>query len=427
MYDIKMMIRMGLDKEVIIGLYKVFKVLNQDDSFTLRKYVKMMSTMIQGEKLVKHELEYITSTFMPPFPSKAFMTNIMAVDDMKQVFRKQIGADRTAPISIYLCVTDKCPNNCVYCSSKHRKHEEELTTEAWIRTINELQDMNTSIIGITGGEPMIRKDIYKLVEAIDDRSKSILFTSGINLSLKKAQLLKEKGLFGLGISLDSADQEKHNVNRNSDQAFDYALRALRIARKANLYTIAQTVIIKEEVNEENLFRLFRLAKKNGAHEVKILEPILSGNLLIDVKDNHKNAGLLYDEETRNQLVVIQHKANKLKGMPKISTFAYTESKGKFGCGAGTQHSYISASGDMYPCDFVSMNFGNVQEESVSVLWHNMNKTIGQPKTRCFAQQVNRQIYQESQGDLPLDLQRSCQICKANRSTVMPDYYRNLQN
>ena len=52
-----------------------------------------------------------------------------------------------------------------------------------------------------------------------------------------------------------------------------------------------------------------------------------------------------------------------------------ESEGRFGCGAGNQHSYISASGELYPCDFVPMNFGNVKEESIKGLWIEMKNYI----------------------------------------------------
>lgn len=411
-------IGMGFNKDVIKDLFGVYRVYKKDASFTLRKYIKMMLRMLKGEKLVKHDGKYIISTFMPPIPSKAFMTNAVAVDDMKKVFTKQITADRTAPISMYLCLTSKCPNNCVYCSSKNRQGGDELTTDQWIHTIQGLQDMNTSIIGLTGGEPMVREDIYDIVRAIDDRSISILFTSGFNMTKEKAKKLKESGLFGIGISLDSFDKEVHNQNRNDDKAFDYALKAMEICREVGLYTMAQTVILKEHIDEEKLMKLFHLAGTSGAHEVKILEPILTGHLL-DSKNLDK---ILYKETDRKKLVAIQHKANDIKSLPKITSFAYTESKEKFGCGAGSQHSYISAEGHLYPCDFVPMNFGNVKEEGIDTLWKTMNRTIGNPKIGCFAQKINKKVYLEAKGQLPLDKETSSALCKKHQSQTMPDYY-----
>lgn len=420
--DIGMMAKMAVDKKVIKNLFHMYNILGEDNSFNIKKYIRLIYNMLKGEKIIKFEDKYMLSTFLPPFPSKAFVENILAVKSSENIFTQQIYAKRSAPISMYLCITHKCPNNCVYCSSKNRNGERELTTEEWLQVIKDLQEMKTPIIGITGGEPLVREDIHEIIEAIDDRSTSILFTSGFNLTLERAKKLKSSGLFGIGISLDSYDKSKHNANRNNEEAFDYALKALQNARAAGLYTMAQTVILKKDIDENSLFKLFKLAKENGAHEVKILEPILSGNLLTE--QNLKD--VLYEKKDRAALIEIQHKANKMKGFPKITSFAYTESEEKFGCGAGTQHSYISASGHLYPCDFVPMNFGSVREQSIKTLWKEMNEAMGIPKNGCFAQQINRQVYKEAKGILPLNKVDSIAICEKNKSQKYPEYYRSLQ-
>lgn len=420
--NLRIMTKMAIDKNVLKSLLEIYNILKEDKQFNLLKYIKMMRGILKGEKIVKHQDKYILSTFFPPFPSKSFIQNILAVDEPTNIFTKQIYAKRTAPISMYLCITNKCTNNCLYCSAKNRTAGKELSKEEWIKVIEDIQDMRTPIIGITRGEPLVREDIFDIIRSIDSRSTAILFTSGFNLSYEKAKKLKDSGLFGIGISLDSYDKDTHNKNRNSENAFDYALDALRNANKAGLYTMAQTVILKENLEEEKLLRLFALAKDNGAHEVKILEPILSGNLLTEKHlDN-----VLYSESDRNKLIKIQYKANKRSDLPKITTFAYTESEAKFGCGAGNQHSYISASGELYPCDFVSMSFGNVKEESIKKLWVEMNNYIGKPKIGCFAQKVNREVFKQSEGTLPINKEKAISICNKNKSDKYPKYYRDLQ-
>jgi len=419
---LQMLAKMAFDREVMTNLYKIYTILKEDKAFTATKYFTMIANIVKGEKILKHEEKYMLSTFLPPFPSESFYTNIMAVREPTGIFTQQSYAQRSAPISMYLSVTNKCPNNCLYCSAQNGNGDLELTTEQWIRVINELQDMKTSIIGLTGGEPMTRDDIYDLVQAIDDRSSSTLFTSGFNLTPDRARELKNRGLFSIGISLDSHNPEVHNKNRKDEKAFDRALQALQNARNAGLYTMAQTVILKEHLEEEQLFKLFRLAKENGAMEVKILEPIISGTLLKEESlDN-----VLYDTASRKRLIEIQHKANRRRELPKISTFAYTESEEKFGCGAGTQHSYISASGCLYPCDFVPMSFGNVTETCIRKLWQEMNGAMGTPGIGCFAQKINRQVYALSGGNLPLDKTLSEEICRANQSSTFPQYYKSLQ-
>ena len=112
------------------------------------------------------------------------------------------------------------------------------------------------------GEKIVKhEDIFDIIKAIDSRSTTILFTSGFNLSFEKAKKLKDSGLFGIGISLDSYDKDEHNKNMNSENVFDYALEALKNANRAGLYTMAQTVILKENVDEEKLINIQHKANK----------------------------------------------------------------------------------------------------------------------------------------------------------------------
>lgn len=422
--------KMAFDKNVIKSLYKIYNILNEDRNFNGSKYLKMMSGMLKGEKIIGFEDKYIISPFMPPFPSKAFYTNIMATPEEDGIFTQQIYGRRSGPISFYLSLTNKCPNNCLYCSAKKRQDHRELTTMEWKNIINDIQDMNTSIIGLTGGEPMVREDIFDIVGSIDDRSVSTLFTSGYNLSPERAKELKKSGLFSIGVSLDSCDKDRHNQNRNSEEAFETSINAIQNSRQAGLYTMAQTVILKDEIDEEKLFEFFKFAGENGVHEVKILEPILSGSLLDE--ENPDNSNIFYSAEDRKKLISIQHKANGKVKLPKITSFAYTESEERFGCGAGTQHSYISASGHLYPCDFLAMSFGQIGENeeigenSVEDLWQEMNRAIGKPKIGCFAQSVNKEVYEKANKELPLCKEESVEICQKHRSDSFPGYYRGLQ-
>lgn len=413
------MLKMALRSDVRKYLLKIHHTFKDDKQYSISKYIKLMRKMMEGERIIPFEDCFIISTFLPPFPSKAFTSNLLAVPNTgKDIFSQQMDAKRSAPISIYLCLTHKCPNNCIYCSAKDRAHGEELTTEQWKKTIAGLQDMGTSIIGLTGGEPLLRKDLLEIVASIDERSSTILFTSGKGVTYEKLVDLKKAGLFGLGISLDSHIESVHNAHRRDDNAFKEALGTIEMSRKAGLYTMAQTVILRENISEDALFPLFRLAKEMGAHEVKLLEPLPSGNLLED--KNSKD--VLYSKSDRERLIQLQHKANRIKSMPKITSFPYTESKEKFGCGAGTQHSYISATGDLYPCDFVPMSFGNVRENHINKLWTQMNKQLGKPRVGCMASYINKKIHNKAQGQLPLSPEASCDLCKQIAKTELPDYY-----
>lgn len=412
--------RMLLSSKNLKFLFKVYQLYKRDDNFSYINGLKSIRNMIQGEKVVKFGEQYLISSFLPPIPSRASISHLTAVKEEGNLYTQQMLSQRSAPISIYLAITKECPFHCIHCSARGREETQELATEEWIKTIKGLQDMGTSIIGITGGEPMVRKDLPKIIEAIDERSVSYLYTTGIGLSLEKARSLKSKGLFGVGISLDSHIEAEHNLVRGNTKAYQTALQAIRNASQAGLYTMVQKVAFKQDVDESKLMELFKLAKANGAHEVRLLEPIKSGELF-DTDDE-----VFYTSEDRQELIDIQLRANKQWNLPKITTFAYTESKEKYGCGAGTQHSYISYSGELYPCDFVPLSFGNVKETGIRELWEEMNQVIGIPKSECFAMQINQTLIENSMGKLPLNKEMSLEICQNHQCKEYPQFYELMQ-
>ena len=83
------------------------------------------------------------------------------------------------------------------------------------------------MITLTGGEPLLRDDLEEIVELFDDRSCLIVGTTGDGLSAERAKRLRSRGVFGIGISLDSTDEQEHDRLRGMKGAFRTALSALQ--------------------------------------------------------------------------------------------------------------------------------------------------------------------------------------------------------
>ena len=413
---------MFLNKDIRKIFKDGYNLVKDDPNFSVWNSLKSRGVMLKGEKIVKHEGRYVISSFTPPLPSLAFQQQAQATPEKENVFTQQMLAQRSAPISFFLSVTYDCKYGCIHCSAKGRKTGEELTTVQWKKVINSIQDMGTSVVGFTGGEPLLREDLDELIGAVDERSVSILYTNGQGFTLEKAQALKERGLYATGISLDTYDKEDFNNFRNDENAFDNSIEAIKNSRKAGLYTMIQTFLRKENVTKEFLFKFFKLAKKLKAHEVRILEPIRSGRLF----NNNQHEDLFFDKDARKKLIKLQFKINRRIGFPKMTSFAHTESAEKYGCGAGTQHSYITPSGELLPCDFVPLSFGNVIKDDVKDLWLSMNKIIGLPKIGCFANKINKELREYKNKSFPLEKSISEEICLKHQNKTYPKYYLVLQ-
>lgn len=375
-----MLIRMGLSPRNWGLALRVHRYFRRDPEYRPANLIRALWNSTRGERIVRHQGRFVVTSFLPPIPSRAMESVAQAVQDQEHPFTCQAQALRSAPISCFLAVTTRCDLSCSHCSAEGRgATADAVSLEQWKAAVRGLQTMGTAIIGITGGEPLLYEGLEELIATVDQRSTTIVYTNGSRLTVERAQSLRLHGLFAVGISLDSADPSVHDAGRGRVGSHAQALQALRNARQAGLYTMAQTVVPLERLSEASLHPLFRQAKAHGAHEVRILEPIRCGKLV------HAPDQLFYTDADRQKLREIQYRANARPWeFPKITTFAHTESAEQFGCGAGTQHSYIDASGALNPCDFVPLPFGNIRLTPIESLWPKMNQAMGKPRSGCLA-------------------------------------------
>lgn len=417
-----MILRMITDRKSRDFLIKIHTTLRDDPNYSLSNMLKATKSMIKNNKIIYFNNQYFMFYNIPPIPSQAFLNYLTATREEKNLFTQQMLVRKSAPLSFSLSLTDRCPYNCIYCSAKGRKMGRELSTEEWLKVADELKEMKIPIIFFTGGEPLLREDLEQIIKAFGQDTLTYLFTTGQNLSLERAISLKKNGLLGIAISLDSTDPDQNDKIQGKKGAFVNAVQAIRKAKAAGLYTIISTVLLKSELSKKELMKFFRLGKEYQADELLMIEPVLSGNLLV----NEERQSFLYTEETKQELIKLQIKINRKWSGPKITISPLVEGKEMFGCAAGTQHSYISASGELFPCDFVPLSFGNVKNNKVRGLWLEMNETIGIPKGDCLAKEIFQKLKGKSDQELPLGKKDSIKICLECKTKEYPRFYQILQ-
>lgn len=415
-------ILMGLDVRNMKFFWMVHKEFSKDKRYSIINFIKALWLVSNNEKIIRFEKYFIISSFLPPMPSKAFFQVFNAVPAGKSKFDSHINAERTAPISMFIAITERCNYNCWHCSKANRGITDDLPISIIKKTINDLQDMGVAIIGLTGGEPLLRNDLEEIIDSIDDRSISIIYTTGNSLTYERAKRLKEVGLFGLGISLDHYDKETYDKKRGYKGAFEIALKAISISKKAKIYTMIQLVATKESISNGDIWKMIEFAKKLGVHEIRILEVMPTGKLIkISSQD-------ILNLKERQELINIQERSNSLIGYPKVTTFAKTESFEQFGCGAGTQHSYIDSHGNLCPCDFVPLAFGNIKERPIKELWKEMNQIIGVPRKSCMIMELQNRIGESSHKGLPISYKESKEICRGcEKMKKLPGFYSMLKD
>lgn len=419
--DILTYVKLLTDRRIQKMFWSINKEFSRDRNYHFGDLIRALYLAAKDERIVKFENLYVYSSFLPPIPSKAAMQVFNAVPPDGTRFFNHTHAIRTAPISVYLAVTGRCGYNCSHCSAANRNYSEELDFDLIAETINELQNMGVGIIGFTGGEPLLRKDIVDIVRCLDDRSVSYLFTSGSGLTQQRADELKNAGLFAIGISLDNNNEEEADSRRGCKGAFQTALLAIEYAKRAGLYVMLQTVADKEMIHDDRITDMVTFAEYLGVHEIRFLENLPAGRF------SHVSADRILTQKDREKLRIFHRQMNRFgRKRTKVTVFAHAESATLYGCGAGTQHSYIDASGNLCPCDFVPLTFGNIKEKPIRKIWSAMNQLIGRPRDRCMILELYKQI-NNLQRTLPMTVAESKSlVCAIREVRSYPGFYAALK-
>jgi MoaA/NifB/PqqE/SkfB family radical SAM enzyme/ubiquinone/menaquinone biosynthesis C-methylase UbiE len=336
------------------------------------------SDFLSIERVRKYGERYVISTFIPPFPGKAF-------DRFMGTF---FGSDGHSPVqAVDLAVTNGCIFNCRHCYNAGRVIADP-TTRQLRSLVAELQEQGAFVINFTGGEPCLRRDLPEICEELHDDTSAIISTTGYGFTDELAGALRERGVYGISISLDSADEQEHDRKRGAKGAYKIALNGIETALKHGFYTYTCVVPSKATLDEANFSRLVEMNHSLGVYEIQILEPAPAGKLL--------HSSQLLEEEDFETILRYMAELNSKDNGPAISSFAHLESPEFFGCGAGFSHIYIDGSGEVSPCNMMPVTFGNAYTGDLKAIIERMQDALKRPCRMCRAY-AQREYFQANAG------------------------------
>lgn len=352
---------------------------------------------------------FVINSFLPPMPGKGY----------ERMFNNLVSGRRISPVSAYIAVTSNCTYDCWHCSYKNRE-QDELSLEIISETIDNLVDIGVSIIGLTGGEPTLRTDLVDIVTKISNNADSMIFTNGFGFDDHLALKLKHAGLWAVAVSLDSHLPEEHNKKRGSNIAYTKAIEAIKVAKRHSFYTMLTTVPDRDILISGNYKEIYKLARELSVDEFRLVEPMPTGKLF-------SCDSCLLDDKLREDLKKFHKEINKKNLIPKVCSFALIESEEYFGCCAGSMHLFIDSAGNVCPCDFTPLMFGNIKEISLQECWQRMNDTFKLPRKSCFIQENYQLIRDHYTGTLPLSYEKSLEIFKKVEKSDLPAYFKHVMH
>jgi cyclic pyranopterin phosphate synthase len=265
-----------------------------------------------------------------------------------------------------ISVTDRCNFRCVYCMPKEvygrgfqfLERSELLTFEEIERLTRAFASLGVEKVRLTGGEPLLRRELERLVELLAAIPElDLTLTTNGSLLPRKAQSLADAGLRRVTVSLDSLDDEVFRAMNDVDVPVERVLAGIEAAAAAGLAPVKVNMVVKRGVNDDSVLPMARYFRGSG-HILRFIE-------YMDV--GHTNGWRLDDVVSAAEIVASLGGELPLEPLEPnypgevARRYRYADGSGEIGviasvtepfCGACTR-ARLSAEGRLYTCLFAT--------------------------------------------------------------------------
>ncbi len=278
-------------------------------------------------------------------------------------------------------LTRRCNLACAHCymdaETRLNEDADELTTAEVKGLLDQIANRgNETMVVLTGGEPLLRKDLETLVEYGSQRGLALVIgTNGVLLTAQRVQSLKAAGTMGVGISLDSLDPEHHDGFRGCPGSWEKTLAGMEQCRRQQLPF--QLHFSVTEQNAHEVPSMIAFAKASGAHVLNIFFLVCTGR-----GESMSDITPARYEQVLNQLIEAQHDTEELiiraRCAPHYKRVAYeqdpesplTRAQGYEGggCLAGIHYCRITPEGGVTACPYIPDEEGNIRTRDFWEIW-----------------------------------------------------------
>jgi MoaA/NifB/PqqE/SkfB family radical SAM enzyme len=302
------------------------------------------------------------------------------------------------PSHAQVAVTHACPQRCPVCYNRDRGGD-PLHVDEIRRVIEDLIGAGVTWLGLTGGEPLLRRELTALVALGRGRAEMKLFTTGMGATRQRAEELADAGLGSVSVSLDHCDEAANDAGRGYPGAWRAAVSAIDAFLATGRLHVGISAVLPRDALQGSgaIGRLLELAGRLGVHELWLSEAKPAVPSLWD-------PALVLPEEERLAVAAFQDRWNARVRREKrgvtLNYLGHFEGAGQFGCNAGRKMVYVDPFGDVGPCVFLPCSAGNVRERPLGEILGDMWRRFPSGD-RCFANQNWAVLRDCSGGVLPM--------------------------
>jgi len=258
-------------------------------------------------------------------------------------------------------VTDKCNLRCVYCMPMEGldwlKRQSILSFEEIADIVRVMAPMGLRKVRFTGGEPLVRKDLWKLVEMVAQvpEIEDISLSTNAILLAEQGQSLRDAGIDRVNISLDSLKADRVDAISRRPGSFDRIMRGIEVAQELDFQPIKINVVVIGGQNDDEI-EDFALMTKDKPWSVRFIELMPTGSNL-DL--SAKSFVSCQDVLSRLRSISELHPVTGPVGNGPATYFKFPEAKGTVGVITPMSHNFcdrcnrmrLTADGQLRPCLF----------------------------------------------------------------------------
>lgn len=256
--------------------------------------------------------------------------------------------EKHQPRNLVIKLSEVCNARCYFCYAQHEKsikQKEKLTLADFKQLILAAKKLGCYTVTLSGGEPLLYPHLLELIKFIrKNHLVPFTTTNGLSASFDRLKELSDNGLCALNWSIHGLG-EIHNQVVGIPNAFDMVLANAKQAVKLPMINIVNHVLTKESYREHYLDGIIKLFMGLGFRAINLLPICMNGNK--DILLNKEE--LKYLDKMAAKSFVLMDTKNYVKPI----------------CPAAREDIFVNNYGEVQPCPFIPISFGNVKQESLA--------------------------------------------------------------
>ena len=289
--------------------------------------------------------------------------------------------------------TTACNLSCRHCRRQDTAPEsalQDLTTKESLNLIEDVKQAGRPLLILSGGEPLLRKDLFTLVDYARERDIPLaLATNGTCIDKSIAVRIRDSGIRRVSVSLDGADARIHDQFRGIPGAFERAIQGIRLLIQQGISTQINFTLARHNAGQmEQMFTLASALHVDALH-LFLLVPVGCG---LEIAPAEMLTSTEYEKLLRRFHILSRDYRSSFETRATCAPHYYRiisqmrednpgsaddthnitsthPHHGSRGCLAGINVCFISHRGEVFPCGYLPVSSGNIRTRSLAEIWN----------------------------------------------------------